>query len=93
MGSSNRKGIHYLYSNILFKQDFGGGGAYPECHIVQYPLGMGRKDVSKVGHQHALALQTDKDGNIQYDMVLRKGSKVVHSSLAETRERGLSILL
>ena len=22
-------------------EDFGNGGAYPECHIAQYPLGMG----------------------------------------------------
>lgn len=28
-------------------EDFGDGGAYPECHIAQYPLDMGRK--KKVG--------------------------------------------
>jgi SNW domain-containing protein 1 len=25
--------------------DFGDGGAYPECHVAQYPLEMGRKKV------------------------------------------------
>lgn len=25
------------------QEDFGDGGAYPECHIAQYPLEMGRK--------------------------------------------------
>lgn len=31
-------------------EDFGDGGAYPECHVAQYPLGMGfnrSEDVSK----------------------------------------------
>ena len=27
-------------------EDFGDGGAYPECHVAQYPLDMGRKKVS-----------------------------------------------
>ncbi|KAG8867375.1 mRNA splicing protein [Serendipita sp. 405] len=25
--------------------DFGDGGAFPECHVAQYPLGMGKKKV------------------------------------------------
>lgn len=25
-------------------EDFGDGGAYPECHVAQYPLEMGRKN-------------------------------------------------
>ena len=33
------------------EQDFGGGGAYPEIMVAQYPLDMGRKDgVSKAWH-------------------------------------------
>ena len=32
------------------EEDFGDGGAYPEIHVAQYPLGMGRKD--KVRHTH-----------------------------------------
>lgn len=27
------------------QEHFGDGGAYPECHIAQYPLEMGRKKV------------------------------------------------
>ena len=27
----------------------GDGGAYPECHIAQYPLELGRKKVSTLG--------------------------------------------
>ncbi|KAG8918935.1 mRNA splicing protein, partial [Tulasnella sp. 417] len=25
------------------QEDFGDGGSYPECHLAQYPLEMGRK--------------------------------------------------
>lgn len=27
------------------QEDFADGGAYPECHVAQYPLEMGRKKV------------------------------------------------
>lgn len=27
------------------QQDFGDGGSFPECHIAQYPLDLGRKKV------------------------------------------------
>lgn len=27
------------------QDDYGDGGAYPECHVAQYPLEMGRKKV------------------------------------------------
>lgn len=30
--------------------DFGDGGAYPECHIAQYPLDLGKKKVSYSEH-------------------------------------------
>src|ERR1700733_3413558 len=30
----------------MSQDDFGDGGAYPECHVAQYPLDMGRKKVS-----------------------------------------------
>lgn len=26
------------------REDFGDGGAFPEIHVAQYPLDMGRKD-------------------------------------------------
>lgn len=35
------------------QQDFGDGGAYPECHVAQYPLELGRKRVS--GHARLLS--------------------------------------
>lgn len=30
------------------QEDFGDGGSYPECHIAQYPLEMGRKKAVSV---------------------------------------------
>jgi hypothetical protein len=30
------------------QDDFGDGGAYPECHVAQYPLELGRKKVRRV---------------------------------------------
>jgi SNW domain-containing protein 1 len=34
------------------QSDFGDGGAYPECHIAQYPLDMGRKKAVSGNHSH-----------------------------------------
>ena len=58
--------------------DFADGGAYPECHIAQYPLEMGRKKAGTSGN--TVALQVDADGNVRYDAIvqqsLRKGQTV-----------------
>lgn len=32
--------VNYVYLSIS-----GDGGAYPECHVAQYPLGLGKKKV------------------------------------------------
>lgn len=60
--------------------DFGGGGAFPEIHVAQYPLGMGRPDASKGGK--TLAVSIKEDGQVDYDAIVRQGanrSKIVHS--------------
>ena len=51
--------------------DFGDGGAFPEIHMAQYPLDMGRKD--KAGKSNALAIQLDAEGKIKYDAIARQG--------------------
>ncbi|KAE8222360.1 hypothetical protein CF319_g4440 [Tilletia indica] len=53
--------------------DFGNGGAYPECHIAQYPLEMGRKKTGASGA--SLALQVDAEGNVRYDTIVQQGRK------------------
>ncbi|KAJ1895714.1 mRNA splicing protein, partial [Kickxella alabastrina] len=63
--------------------DFGGGGAYPEIHVLQYPLGMGRKRSAK---GNAVAKQVDGSGNISYEALARHGtreSQVVQSTFKE----------
>ncbi|CAB4314149.1 unnamed protein product [Prunus armeniaca] len=49
-------------------EDFGDGGAFPEIHIAQYPLGMGRDKSAKLGTK-ILPVTVDAHGNIAYDAI------------------------
>lgn len=49
-------------------EDFGDGGAYPEIHITQYPLDMGRKEAAST--QKTVAVQIDSDGKIKFDKLI-----------------------
>lgn len=51
-------------------EDFGDGGAFPEIHILQYPLDMGRKDKAK---GKVAPLMVDAEGNVKYDVIVRQG--------------------
>ncbi|KAJ1033018.1 hypothetical protein NDA16_000297 [Ustilago loliicola] len=51
--------------------DFGGGGAYPECHIAQYPLDMGRTRSAAGGNK--IAMRVDGEGNKRYDAIVKQG--------------------
>ncbi|KAI0748555.1 pre-mRNA-processing protein 45 [Daedaleopsis nitida] len=53
-------------------EDFGDGGAYPECHVAQYPLNMGKK---KTAAGNTLALQVDSEGNVRYDAIALQGQR------------------
>ncbi|CAO1628442.1 unnamed protein product [Sympodiomycopsis kandeliae] len=55
------------------QEDFGDGGAYPECHVAQYPLEMGRKRSGASGG--SLALQVDAQGNVRYDAIVQQGRR------------------
>ncbi|KAG0697009.1 SKIP/SNW domain-containing protein [Suillus ampliporus] len=52
--------------------DFGDGGSYPECHVAQYPLDLGRK---KTAAGNTLALQVDSEGNVRYDAIAHQGQR------------------
>ena len=70
--------------------DFGGGGAFPEIHVAQYPLDMGRKGKKSV---QTLALSTDATGKVRHDALASVGQrdgKIVHSSTDAIREKQLS---
>lgn len=45
--------------------DFADGGAYPEVHVAQYPLGRQKRTTNG----NTLTLQTDADGNVRYDAI------------------------
>ncbi|KAJ2859838.1 mRNA splicing protein [Coemansia aciculifera] len=63
--------------------DFGGGGAYPEIHMLQYPLGMGKKRTAK---GNALSKQVDSDGNTSYTALAnfgRRENTTVHSQFKD----------
>jgi SNW domain-containing protein 1 len=51
--------------------DFGDGGAFPEIHVAQYPLDMGRKGNLS---NNSMALVLDSDGRVEYDAVVKGGS-------------------
>ncbi|SPO25862.1 probable transcriptional coregulator Snw1 [Ustilago trichophora] len=53
------------------QSDFGGGGAYPECHVAQYPLDMGRNRSAGTGNK--LAMRVDGEGNKRYDAIVKQG--------------------
>src|SRR5262245_38763450 len=41
-------------------EDYGDGGAFPEVHVAQYPLDMGRKGAPSTSN--ALAMRVDNEG-------------------------------
>ena len=51
--------------------DFGDGGAYPEIHVAQFPLGMGKGDATAGA---IVPLSVDQDGQIKYDAILKQVS-------------------
>ncbi|KAJ3761120.1 SKIP/SNW domain-containing protein [Lentinula raphanica] len=59
-------------------EDYGDGGAFPECHVAQYPLEMGRKKASRThsaSSGNTLALQVDSEGNVRYDAIAHQGQR------------------
>lgn len=61
-------------------EDFGDGGAFPEIHVAQYPLEMGRSDAAKGGK--TLAVSVDADGKVNTNAIVMQGrnrDKIVHT--------------
>ncbi|KAK4280932.1 hypothetical protein QN277_012484 [Acacia crassicarpa] len=62
-------------------EDFGDGGAFPEIHVAQYPLDMGRDKSSKPGSK-ILPVTVDARGNVAYDAIVKQNEnakKIVYS--------------
>ncbi|KAH9048547.1 SKIP/SNW domain-containing protein [Lactarius hengduanensis] len=66
------------------QEDYGDGGAFPECHVAQYPLDMGRK---KASSGNTLALQVDSEGNVRYDAIAQQGQR--HGKLVQSQFKDL----
>lgn len=75
---------HFMPRN---NEDFGDGGAFPEIHVVQYPLGMGRPG----GKSSAIvSVDVDEKGQVRYDAIVKQGSnkdRIVQTSLADMKEK------
>lgn len=55
-------------------EDYGDGGAFPEIHIKQYPLDMGRKNTTKSASS-VVPLKVNEKGEVQYDAILRENMR------------------
>jgi len=67
-------------------EDFGDGGAYPEIHVAQYPMNLGRPEHEKNKKSKALAVQLDAEGKVKYDVIARQGhgkDKIVYSKYTD----------
>jgi len=51
--------------------DYGDGGAFPEIHVAQYPLDMGKTGQMQ---QKVVPLQVDENGRVAWDAVLKQGA-------------------
>lgn len=66
-------------------EDFGDGGAFPEIHIAQYPLDIGRKGGAS-SKSNALALTVDESGKVKYDAIAKQGhseGRIVQTSFKD----------
>lgn len=67
--------------------DFGDGGAYPEIHLVQYPLNMGRPGVKSSA---VVSVTVDAKGEVSYDAIVKQGAnqnKLVQSTYDDVKEK------
>ncbi|PVH97576.1 pre-mRNA-processing protein 45 [Periconia macrospinosa] len=65
-------------------EDFADGGAFPEVHVAQYPLDMGKKGTASTSN--ALAMRVDNEGKTKYDEIARRGhseSRIVQASFKD----------
>ena len=64
-------------------EDFGDGGAFPEIHVAQYPLDMGRPGAKSSA---VVSVDVDEKGQVRYDAIVQQKGKKVQSTLADMKE-------
>ncbi|KAJ4909182.1 SNW/SKI-interacting protein [Raphanus sativus] len=64
-----------------YPEDLGDGGAFPEIHVVQYPLGMGKNNNNKSNkhESNTLPVTVDVEGNVVFDAIVKQKNKIVYS--------------
>lgn len=75
--------------------DFADGGAFPEVHVAQYPLKMGKGGLAGTGgggktSSAIVSVDVDADGKVKFDAIVRQGTnkdKIVQSTLQSTKEK------
>lgn len=70
--------------------DFGDGGAFPEIHVSQYPLEMGRPNKKKLSSTAIVSVDVDANGEVKYDAIVKQGSnkdKHMYTSLADMKAK------
>lgn len=64
--------------------DFGDGGAYPECHVAQYPLDMGRAGGAGATQSKSIVpVSVGADGSVDYGAIIKQGMNA-HKEIATT---------
>eukprot|EP00854_Cymbomonas_tetramitiformis_P003856 gene3856-4816_t len=68
--------------------DFADGGAFPEIHVAQYPLGMGKGDDKSAGNNSTavVPVSVNEKGEVNYDAIMKQGgrsNKIVHTGHEE----------
>mmetsp|Transcript_17244 Transcript_17244/g.25560 ORF Transcript_17244/g.25560 Transcript_17244/m.25560 type:complete len:539 (+) Transcript_17244:63-1679(+) len=73
---------------------FGGGGAYPEIHLAQYPLGIGKpgqkSNSTGLASTSVVALNVDAEGKVKHDSIIMQGTnrdKLVQTQLNSVKEK------
>jgi len=68
-------------------EDFGDGGSFPEVHVVQYPLNMGKPGSKSTA---VVAVDVDEKGEVKFDAIIKQGAnknKIVQSSFEDIKEK------
>eukprot|EP01039_Chlorochromonas_danica_P005445 gene5445-5993_t len=89
--SSNRKVIPSYPNRKGFiptkADDFQDGGAYPEIHLIQYPLNMGKPGQKSTA---VIPVQLTEKGTLRTDLIVKQGvnkSKIIQTSLQDIKEK------
>jgi SNW domain-containing protein 1 len=67
--------------------DFEDGGAYPEIHIVQYPLNMGKPGFKS---SELVPIQVSENGKLKTDLIVKQGTnknKLVQCEIKDLKEK------